>query len=156
NAVNDVEPFVAFGDEPGNLLRRMLQIAVHLDEPSAARVQVERLDRGFLAVVAREEDGADAGLALGEATKQVGRTVPRTGVGEEELEGLADRLHGRDRARRERLDVSLFVEDWNDDAVGDAAAIAAFLDGAQRRARERSTVRRFTLSTLVIRDQASG
>ena len=53
------------------------------------------------------------------ARKSDGGAVARTVVDEEELERLADSLHGGDDARREGLDVALLVEDRDDDAVGD-------------------------------------
>ena len=102
-----------------DLLGRVLQIAVHLDEPAAARVEVEGLDRGLLAVVAGEADDADARVARTRLAQELGRAVARSVVDEEELEGRADPLHRADDARRERLDVALLVEDGDDDAVGD-------------------------------------
>ena len=65
DAVDDLEPFVPLCDEARDLFGGVLQIAIHLDEPFPACVEIERLNGRFLAVVSREADYAHAALARG-------------------------------------------------------------------------------------------
>src|SRR5713101_1456360 len=56
---NDLEPFLRLGVELGDLLRRVLEVAVHDHDPLAARVVETGVDRVLLAEISTETDPAD-------------------------------------------------------------------------------------------------
>jgi hypothetical protein len=120
HAVDDVELVALLREQLGDLFGRVLQVAVHLDDPAAFGVGVAGLHGGLLAEVAREAHRPDEGV-LGDGGAQDGpRRVAAAVVDEHDLEGLAVAAHlGRD-ALDEGAHVLLFVEDRHDDAVLEA------------------------------------
>ena len=64
HAVDDLRAVAPGGDEVGEDLRRVLEVAVHLDHRAAACVVEAGCERGLVAEVAREAEDAHARIVL--------------------------------------------------------------------------------------------
>jgi hypothetical protein len=123
HAVHDFEALVALVQQLEQLFRWVLQIAVHLDDPATGGAQDARLDRGLLAVVAREANELHASVARGERAHDRCGRVAAAVVDEDDLPRFARALEHGDQALGELADVALLVVDGDDDRMPGSRAL---------------------------------
>jgi hypothetical protein len=97
-----------------DVLRLVLEVAVHRDEDLATCAREAGLHRRVLAEVALEADDADARVGCVQLLEPRKRPVARAVVHEENLEGAAVLLERSDRAPVELVDRRLLLEDRDD------------------------------------------
>ena len=97
-----------------DVLRLVLEVAVHRDEDLAACAREAGLHRGVLAEVALEADDAHARVGGVQVLEPRERPVARAVVHEEDLERAAVLLERSDRAPVELVDRRLLLEDRDD------------------------------------------
>ncbi len=90
-AARDVRAGLDRRDEARDVLRRVLEVAVHRHDDLAARAREPGVHRGVLAEVALEADGAHARVGLVQALEHGEAAVRRAVVDEDQLVGLAAR-----------------------------------------------------------------
>src|SRR5882757_4512886 len=116
-AADDVVTLFELGEEVGDLLRIVLEIAVHGEDEVALGVVEAGGEGGGLAEVAAELDDENAAVYGGDLFKQAVGPVAGTIVDEDQFEGLADLLHYRFETVVEGGDVLFFVMERNDDGI---------------------------------------
>ena len=110
-AGRDVDAFER-GEEPRDVLRLVLEVAVHRHDAVAARPREPRVHRRVLAEVALEADDAHARVLFVQRAERRERAVGRAVVDEDRLP-LAPVERGRD-APVQLLDGALLVEHGDD------------------------------------------
>ena len=118
-------------DESRNVLRLVLEVAVHRDDDVPARPRQPGMHRGMLAEVAFEADGAHAHVGCVKALEGGERAVRRAVVHEDQLEGARPGIERCDRTPVELVDRPRLVEDRHNDrqiggreiCIGDEAGL---------------------------------
>ena len=103
------------GEQAGDVLGRVLEVAVHRHDDLAARPREPRVHGRVLAEVPLEPDGAHAGVAGVQALELGERPVRRPVVDEDQLVRPAERVERRDRAAVELVQRADLVEERDDD-----------------------------------------
>ena len=116
-AADDVVALFELGEEVGDLVGVVLQVAVHGEDEVALGVVEAGGEGGGLAEVAAELDDEDAAVDGSDLFKQAVGAVAGAIVDEDQLEGFADLLHDGLEAVVERGDVLFFVVERNDDGI---------------------------------------
>ena len=114
-AARDVVPGLDGLDEPRDVLRLVLQVAVHRHDQVAAGARQPGMHGGVLAEAALETDGADAGVVGVQALERGERAVGGAVVDDDDLERPAERLELRDRAPQELVERPRLVQHGDDD-----------------------------------------
>jgi hypothetical protein len=116
HAADVVVALVHLGEQPRNLLGRVLQIGVQRDDALAARALEARHDRHVLAEVAVEQHHARHVRALRELLAQQRRgAVAAAVVDEDHLIAPAERIERRVQPREERRQPFFLVVHRDDD-----------------------------------------
>src|SRR6185312_856142 len=102
-------------DEPRDVLRSVLQVAVHRHDDVAAPTRKPGMHRGMLAEVAFEPNRADTRIAAVQALERGKRPVRRAVVDEDELERPRAWLERGDRPPVELVDGGGLVIQRDDD-----------------------------------------
>ncbi len=102
-------------EQPGNVLGRVLQVAVHRHDDLAARAGKTRVHRGVLAEVALEADGAHACIGRVEALELREGAVGRAVVDEDQLVRTVERVERGDRPPVQLVERSRLVVERDDD-----------------------------------------
>ena len=116
-AADDVVALFEFGEEVGDFVGVVLEVAVHGEDDLALGVVEAGSEGGGLAEVAAELDDEDAAVYGGDLFEQAVGAVAGAVVDEDELEGFADLLHHGLEAVVEGGDVFFLVMEWNDDGI---------------------------------------
>ena len=114
-AARDVVAGVDGLDEAGDVLGRVLQVAVHRHDGGAAGAGEARVHGGMLPEVALEADGPHARVVVVQALERGEGAVGRAVVDEDELEGAAELVEGLHGAAVELLERGRLVEERDDD-----------------------------------------
>ena len=116
---DDVVAFLEFGEEAGDLVGVVLEVAVHGEDELALRVVEAGGEGGGLAEVAAEFDDEDARIDGGDLFKEAVGAVAGAVVDEDEFKGLArvgeHGFHDGFEAVVEGGDVFFFVVEGDDD-----------------------------------------
>ncbi len=94
DAADQVVPPARGSPQPGDVLRRLLEIAVHDDRPITARLRQPGGDRGVLPEVAAQAQPANACIAQGQTPDDVPAAVEAAVVDQDDLVAIRDRLEG--------------------------------------------------------------
>ena len=116
-AADDVVAFFELGEEVGDLVGIVLEIAVHGEDVVALGVVEAGGEGRGLTEVAAELDDEDAAVYGGDLFEKAIGAVAGAIVDEDQLEGFADLLHDGLEAVVESGDVLLFVMERNDDGI---------------------------------------
>ncbi len=116
-AADDVVAFFELGEEVGDLVGVVLEVAVHGEDVVALGVVEAGGEGGGLAEVAAELDDENAAVYGGDLFEETVGAVAGAIVDEDQLEGLADLLHDGLEAVVEGGDVLFFVMERDDDGV---------------------------------------
>ena len=116
-ATDDVVAFFQFGEEVGDLVGVVLEIAVHGEDEVALGVVEAGGEGGGLAEVAAELDDENPTVDGGDFFKQAVGAVAGSIVDEDQFEGFADLLHYGFESVVEGGDVFFFVMERNDDGI---------------------------------------
>ncbi len=116
-AADDVVALFELGEEVGDLVGIVLEIAVHGEDEVALGVIEAGGEGGGLTEVAAQLDDEDARVDRGDLFEQAIGAVARTIVDEDQFEGFADLLHYGLEAVVEGGDVFFFVVERNDDGI---------------------------------------
>src|SRR5260370_29178424 len=92
-AADEVVPFFELGEEVGDLVGIVLEIAVHGEDEVALGVVEAGGEGGGLAEVAAELDDENAAVDSGDLFEEAVGAVAGSIVDEDEFEGIADLLH---------------------------------------------------------------
>ena len=114
-SARDVEAAVDGCDELRDVLRQVLEVAVHRHDDVAARPAQPRVHRGVLAEVPLEADRVNARVCRVEPLEHGERPVGRAVVDVDDLERAAEALERCDRAAVELLERAHFVVERDDD-----------------------------------------
>jgi len=116
-AADDVVALFKFGEEVGDLVGIVLEIAVHGEDEVALGVVEAGGKGGGLAEVAAELDDENAAVDGGDLFKQAVGPVAGTIVDEDQFEGFADLFHHGLETVVEGGDVFFFVMERNNDGI---------------------------------------
>ena len=116
-AADDVVAFFELGEEGGDLVGIVLEVAVHGEDVVALGVIEPGGEGRGLTEVATELDDEDAAVDGGDLFEEAIGSVAGTIVDKDQFEGLADLFHDGLEAIVESCDVLLFVMERNDDGI---------------------------------------
>ncbi len=116
-AADDVVALFELGEEVGDLVGVVLEIAVHGEDVVALGVVEAGGEGGGLAEVAAELDDEDAAVYGSDLFEEAIGAVAGAIVDEDQFEGFADLLHDGLEAVVECGDVLFFVVEGHDDGV---------------------------------------
>ena len=114
---DDVVTLFEFGEEGGDLIGVVLEVAIHSEDVVALGVIEAGGEGGGLAEVAAELDDEDAAIYRSDLFEQAIGAVTGAIVDKDQFEGFTDLLHDGLEAIVERGDVILFVVEWHDDGI---------------------------------------
>ena len=114
-AAGDVVALVDLFEQRGNVLGRVLQVAVHGDDDVALGFVEARRERGRLAEVAAQADHLEVAVGFHQVGQQFEAAVGGGVVDEEDLVGPLQLFQHRGEAVVQREDGGLLVVDRNDD-----------------------------------------
>jgi hypothetical protein len=114
---HNVVAFFELGEEAGDLVGIVLQVAVHGKDEVALGVVEAGSEGGGLAEVAAELDDQDTAVYCGDLFEEAVGAVAGSIVDEDQLEGLVDMLHDCLEAVVESGDILFFVMKRYDDRV---------------------------------------
>jgi len=116
-AADDVVTLFKLGEEVGDLVGIVLEIAVHGEDEVALGVVEAGGEGGGLAEVSAELDDENAAVDGGDLFKQAVGAVSGSIIDEDQFEGFTDLLHYRFETVVEGGDVLFFVMERNDDGI---------------------------------------
>jgi hypothetical protein len=112
---HQVVSLVDLREQPRNVGRVVLQVAVDRDDDVAARVLEARRERRGLAEVLAQREHSHVGIFGVDRAQDLARAVGRAIVHVDDLVGMAGLAQGRYEFRVERTQVVALVADRNDD-----------------------------------------
>jgi hypothetical protein len=115
-AEDDVVAFECFRVQARDVLRWVLQIAVHDDDPIPTRVRQTGGDGGVLSEVAAQQHAADRFILRGELLDHRPRAVARAVIDEHDLIRAGDLPEHRDESAVQVLEAARATVDRDDDA----------------------------------------